>query len=344
MKYVKVEKKLDHVFDKYEKKRKSGGMAFLVEDETGEFSWQKEVGDLRDNHKFATASVTKLYATAILLKLVDEGRCSLDDRISKYLPTDVVSGLHIYKGTDYSFALTVRQLIAQTSGLPDYFTVGIKGDVSVLEKMALDLELGLEEYLTITKKLKPRFAPDTKGKAYYSDINFDLIGLIIENITSITVEDNYKKYIFGPLNLINTYMFTKGMEFDFPGFWMKGHSYKIPNLLAGWPTSGSIISTKTEMMIFLKAFWSGRLFDSKHYEEMGKYHYLQFFPMQYGLGHMRFNSYGAPEIIGHSGSTGVLCYYVPKYKVYITGCINEFNEQKATRFVMRLAHCCRGMK
>ena len=75
-----------------------------------------------------------------------------------------------------------------------------------------------------------------------------------------------------------------------------------------------------------------KLFDKIHYDEMKKYHNIQFYPMQYGLGHMRFASYGAPEIIGHSGS---------KYKVYITGCINEVNEPKATRMALRLAYCCR---
>jgi hypothetical protein len=131
------------------------------------------------------------------------------------------------------------------------------------------------------------------------------------------------------------------MPFDFPGFWIKGYVYKTPNCLSAWPTSGSVISTKTDMMVFLKAFWGGKLFDKSHYEEMKKYNYIQFFPMQYGLGHMRFCAYGSPEIIGHSGSTGVLCYYVPKYKVYITGCMNEMNEAKATRLVLRLADCFR---
>lgn len=320
---------------------KSGGMAFLIEDETGEFRWQKETGDLSNNHKFLIASVTKLYATTVILNLVEEGMIAFDDKMAEYLPHNVVEGLHIYKGIDYSFQLTIRQLVAQTSGLPDYFTVGAKGEVSVIKQIASDPELSLDECLAITKRMNPRFAPDTKGKAYYSDINFDLLRLIIENVTGMSVEENYIKYIYQPLELMETYLYTKGMPYEFPGFWMKNNIYKIPNLLSEWPTSGSIISTKTEMMIFIKAFWGGKLFDKRHYAEMKQYNYIQFFPIQYGLGHMRFASYGAPEIIGHSGSTGVLCYYVPKYKVYITGCINEVNESKAIRMVLRLATCFR---
>ncbi|MDF2821887.1 MAG: hypothetical protein K0R15_2335 [Clostridiales bacterium] len=116
-------------------------------------------------------------------------------------------------------------------------------------------------------------------------------------------------------------------------------TYKVPNLLSGWPASGSVISTKTDMMIFLKAFWNGTLFDKMHLEEMKVYNYIQFYPIQYGVGHMRFKAFGSTEIIGHSGSTGVLCYYAPEYRVYLTGCMNEVNESKATRMVLQLANC-----
>lgn len=339
MKQITVEEKLEKVYFKYEKRMKSEGMAFLVEDETGEFSWQRETGNLKNNHKFTIASVTKLYATTVILNLVDEGKIALEDKIAKYLPHKVLEGLHVYKGKEYSFELTLRQLLSQTSGLPDYFSVALKGGASIEEQFDSDPELSFEECLSINKRLKTRFAPDTKGKAYYSDMNFDLLQPIIESITNMTVEENYNKYIYKPLQLKDTYLFTKGMSYDFPGFWMKNKIHKIPNLLSGWPMSGSMISTKMEMIIFLKAFWGGKLFEQSHYDEMKEHNYIQYFPMQYGLGHMRFAAFGAPEIIGHSGSTGVLCYYVPKYKVYITGCINEVNEAKATRMVLRLANC-----
>lgn len=333
-----TEEKLNKVYDKYQAKMKSSGMAFLVEDATGNFKWQRETGDLVDNQPFAIASVTKLYATTIMLKLVDQGQIALDDRLNNYLPASMLAGIHIYKGTDYSNYLTLRHLLTQTSGLPDYFTESTKDQPSTMQRFSQDPVVTFEENLAITKQLKPHFAPDTKGKAYYSDINFDLLEPLIVTLTNASVAENYQKYIFQPLQLQDTYVYTPGMPYDFPGFWMKGQTYKVPNSLGAWPTSGSLISTKTDMMVFLKAFWTGQLFDAKHYPTMKQYNSIQFYPLKYGLGHMRFKSFGAPEIIGHSGSTGVLCYYCPKYDVFITGCTNEVNEAKGIRIVLQLAN------
>jgi CubicO group peptidase (beta-lactamase class C family) len=296
MKHLRLEERLDLIYNKYEKIMKSEGMAFLIEDDNNETRWQKETGALRDNHKFLIASVTKLYTTTVILNLVDEGRITLDSKICENLPAEIIEGLHIYKGTDYPRQLTIRQLIAQTSGLPDYYSESPKGSISIDKQFASDPIVSFDKALAITKQLRPRFIPDSKGKAYYSDINFDLLGKIIENVTNMTVAENFEKYIYKPLHLHHTYMFEKDMEFDFPGFWVKGNIYKIPNLLAGWPASGSVISTNTDMMIFLKAFWNGILFNKSHLNEMKVYHYIQFFPMQYGMGHMSdYFTVEAPE-------------------------------------------------
>lgn len=334
-----LEQRLERVYAQYEGKMKSEGMAFQVEDGKGEFKWQRETGALKGDKSFPVASVTKLYVTAVIMKLVDEGKLSLESKIAQYLPREVVQGLHIYKGKDYSEEITIKQLIAQTSGLPDYYTEGVKGKPPLEQQIGEDPELCFEEVLTLNKQLSPHFEPDKKGKAFYSDMNFDLLGQIIENVTHKTLNESFNEYIYQPLGLKNTYVFEKGMAFDFPSIWIKGQSYKIPNLLASMGASGGIVATKTEMMLFLKAFWQGRVFDKSHLEEMKKYNSIQFFPMQYGVGHMRYKMPGAPEIIGHSGSTGVLCYYVPQYDVYITGCINEVDEAKATQMVLELADC-----
>lgn len=50
------------------------------------------------------------------------------------------------------------------------------------------------------------FAPDTKGKATYSDTNFQLLGKIIEIITNKSYSDNCEELIIKPLKLSNTYL------------------------------------------------------------------------------------------------------------------------------------------
>jgi len=92
--------------------------------------------------------------------------------------------LHIFKGVDYSNSLTVKNLLAHTSGLPDYFEDNSEERKSLLLKLHEGVDHGwsFEKIMEISKKMTPKFAPNTKGKAYYSDTNFQLLGKITENI------------------------------------------------------------------------------------------------------------------------------------------------------------------
>ena len=339
MKHMTLTERLDYVFDKYEEKSKSGGMAFLVEDETG-FTWSSESGDLQNDKEYPIASITKLYTTAVIFCMEEEGKLSLDDKIAQYLSAEVIEGIHIYKGKDYSGDITIKQLLSQTSGLPDYYTQDSKNYAALSKTFSTDQGVSFDEILLRTKELKPHFNPGEKDKAYYSDLNFDLLGKIIEQMSGDSLENNYKKYIYDKLGIQSTYLFQPGMEFDFPGVWYQGEIYKVPNILATVGASGGIVSTKTDNMKFIKAFFNGELFSKDYMKVMTEqYRSLQFFPMQYGTGIMRFKMPVSPQLIGHSGSTGTLCYYSPQYQIYITGSINECNEVKSTQIAAELANC-----
>jgi D-alanyl-D-alanine carboxypeptidase len=72
---------------------------------------------MRPDTPYFIASVTKMYAAAIVLRLHQEKRIHLDEPISQYLPASLTRGIHSYKGTDYSDQIKVFQLVNQTSGL-----------------------------------------------------------------------------------------------------------------------------------------------------------------------------------------------------------------------------------
>lgn len=333
----KVEK-LEKVFKVYRKKLQSNGMSVRIENGTGTFTWEHSCGDLEGDQKYLIASVTKLFATTVLLNLIAEGKISFEDKISIYLPKEYIEGLHVYKGIEYSDKLTIKHLMTQTSGLPDYFTESTKDGVSGVKLLKQDLILTLDETVNRTKRLPAKFAPGSKKRSYYSDINWDLFLPIIEGVTEMSMTECYDKYIIKPLKLSNTFLFTEGMEFSFPGVWIDDGIYKIPKLLLGWPVSGSIISTNRDMITFIKAFFEGKLFPKELFEKENAYHYSQYIPLEYGLGNMRFRYPGIPTLYGHSGASGVVCYYSPKYDMYISACINELNEEKATRMLARFAY------
>lgn len=332
--------KLDQTYDKYEKKMKSGGMACYIESGDGKYQWLRESGNMVNGKRYGIASVSKLFTTVLILNLVDEGTIKLTDPIKNYLPEHVMSQLHVRKGIDYSNQITIKNLLAQTSGLPDYYTETLKGDLETDEFLPDNPEDMLEQILIWNKKLKPKFSPLKENKAYYSDLNFDLLGLLVEIVTKRSFRDNLVKYMIEPLQLHETDLLHKDEPYDFPGIYLNGKIIRPRNILLNSPASGGVLSTIKETMIFLKAFWQGKLFSPEHLPFMKVYHYLQFIPMQYGVGHMRFKQPGFPEIIGHTGSTGVIAYYMPKYDTYITGVINECNESKVIRIAAQLLLSC----
>jgi CubicO group peptidase (beta-lactamase class C family) len=161
----------------------------LVENTKGDFSESFGYGGHDVDSPMIAASVTKLFTTTAVLILCEQGRLSLDDTLSRFFSRDVLSGLHVFKGHEYSFDLTVSDLLFQTSGLPDAFE-GWNNKNSILWKAIMegDTYFTFEQYLDEVKSLTPRFAPNTRKKAYYANMNFDLLGEILEKVTGMPLE------------------------------------------------------------------------------------------------------------------------------------------------------------
>lgn len=314
----------------------------FIENSTGDFSEIYTYGGRSIDSPMVVASVTKMFTTTCIIKLVEENRLSLADKISLYIDNDILSGLHVYKGVEYSFDITVSDLLYQTSGLPDYFTN------SELVKNAIynqDVYLTFEQYTEETKKLSPRFAPNS-GKAYYADINFDILGVILENVMSLPLDEIYKQYIFEPLGMINTYLPVNEDDFV-PHLYNASERIERPLLIASFRASGGCISTARDMMVFNKAFWNGEIFDKAILETLSGYNKLQFemTPITYGGGYMGISLNGINtfflakgNLMGHSGSTGSLLFYYPERDLFFIGDFAQIeNPGLSVRFAIMLA-------
>ncbi len=93
---------------------------------------------------------------------VDAGKLDLDAPLTAYLPSEQLRGIHVYDGTDYSDQLKIYQLIAQTSGLPDYFEGGIADDL----RENRDRAYSVDDVLEIARNTPAVAAPES-GKAHY---------------------------------------------------------------------------------------------------------------------------------------------------------------------------------
>jgi len=143
------------------------------------------------------ASVTKLFTATAVMHLYEQGALSLDDTIDRYLPADLINGIHVYEGHDYSREITIRQLLSHTSGLPDYYEDKAADGSSLFELLIQDPERNwsVDEMIARARdEMTPHFAPGTS--AYYSDTNYLLLGKIIESVTGKPLESVFSELLF----------------------------------------------------------------------------------------------------------------------------------------------------
>ncbi|MEM8894716.1 MAG: serine hydrolase domain-containing protein [Bacteroidota bacterium] len=283
---------------------------------------------------FYVASIGKTFTATIIMQLIEEGLLESDELLVNLLPEKTTSGLHVLNGVDFTDVITVHQLLNHTSGLPDYFEdMPIKG----ANMMALLFESPNrfwepEELIEFTKQnFKPHFAP---GKRYhYSDTEYILIGLIIEQLTRQALHDTFTERIFKPLNMRRTAMNLRSQPLDrttpvFAPMYAGGHEIsKLTSLSADW-AGGGITSTTSELITFHKALVAGKLISKEAYTQMQNWiHESQGTYYGYGLRKWEFQELSdqLPPItlVGHSGSTGSYMYYAPELGTYFAGTFNQ---------------------
>ncbi len=304
------------------------GAVFQVLSDDENLDLTSASGELKADSPYYIASINKLFISALILKLSAENKFNIHDKISKYLPGDVVRGLHVHQGTDYSNVLSVAHLLSHTSGLPCYLT-----DRQANGKKAMaELEAGvdqawpMERVIQEVKRMKTHFPPGKEGRAKYSDTNYQILSLIIENISGEPANIVLKN-LFRALNLRQTAVCEDAGDVAFAPIRYKSEIRHLPLFLAS--TKNDIISTAKDQMTFLRAFFGGYFFPKEKVNDLAKWNRI-FFPFSYGIGIQKFHLprllspfQPVPEMVGHSGSTGSVAFYVPELGLSITGTTNQ---------------------
>ncbi|MFY0675326.1 MAG: beta-lactamase family protein [Bacteroidia bacterium] len=334
-----TEQKLEEILIKQVNGKNIFGATVSIE--SPDFSWKSAKGNFELSSQYFIASTSKLYTSVIIFQMVDEGKLDLNDRISNYLDAEIIDGLHVLDGTDYSNEITIKHLLSNTSGLPDYFEgKDDEGSALVDELMnENDNAWTFEECIARSKTMEPEFAPGEKGKALYSDTNFQLLGMIIEKVTGASISHAFSERIFEPLGLNNTYLYLDENDNRPKKMYYKKDELNIPKAMTSFKADGGIVSTVDESMIFIKAFFNGGLFDQKHISNGAVFNKI-FYPNEYGVGYMRYklpDFYNVPYFIGHSGLSGAFAWYCPEKDAFITGTVNQLNKPGTSyRMIIRM--------
>jgi D-alanyl-D-alanine carboxypeptidase len=67
------------------------------------------------------ASAGKLFTAVLLAILYEQGNLSFEGPLADFLDSDLLDGLHVFKGRDYTRQIRLKHLLNHTSGLHDYF-------------------------------------------------------------------------------------------------------------------------------------------------------------------------------------------------------------------------------
>lgn len=308
------------------------GIVVRVEQPGREFSWSTSCGAITDATPFFIASTTKLYTTAIIRRLIDRSVLSIDDRLIDRVAPGEVDGLHVLRGTDHTSSITLRHLLAHTSGLPDYFSGRSprRGEPSLEKRVRghVDVSWNSHDVVQWTRDRGGVFAPGRGRRARYSDTNFQLLGRVIEHATSTSYRQALENEVIGPLGLNDTWLYVDPADRRPLALRDGRRELCIPNAMVSFGPDGGVVATAADLMAFLRAFHTGVLFDDLD-PFSGEYRRV-FFPLQAGVGHLRFRLPRAmwlrgtpPDLRGHSGLSGAFAFVDVDSGTYLAGTVND---------------------
>jgi D-alanyl-D-alanine carboxypeptidase len=333
------------------------GVELAVAKGDGSFSWSGAAGTadphartrLTSDTPIYIASVTKVYIAALVMRLAQDKRMSLDDPAAKYLPAGLVAGIDFYRGRDYSREVTIRELVSMTSGIPDYYEEKGKNGKTGYDLFLEDPAKTWTPEETIDRartELKAHFAPGTG--VYYSDTNYQLLGKVIEKVTHTTLAKALQRYELGPIGLRHTWLIGSPEPPGLPApAHVFDHNRDITTVRSeDYWADGGLVSTPADMIAFLTALNDGRLISPASLQTMQTWRDRDGSPTppfpgsQYGYGLWRLQMTGAMGVLngltpswGASGSDGSFLYYSKDRDLYMAGSVNS-TSSSATPFLL----------
>jgi D-alanyl-D-alanine carboxypeptidase len=244
------------------------GVLLLLQDGTGTRVRVHGLADrdravpVRVGARFRVGSVTKTFVATVVLQLVAEERIRLGDTVEEWLPGLVPGGRRI----------TVRQLLSHTSGLFDYVE-----DPRVFAPYARDPGHVWDprRLVEIAVSHPPPFPP---GRRFaYSSTNYVLLGLIVEQATDTSLEQQLQGRIFEPLGLDRTSFssvfvgrnFVHGHRAPSHQGVVTGPPVDISDQAATWTwAAGAIVSSAEDLRRFFASLLAGRLLPPRLLREM----------------------------------------------------------------------------
>jgi D-alanyl-D-alanine carboxypeptidase len=300
--------KLDQFFDRLAEKNKAMGSLIIAKD--GNVLYSRAIGYSQINgiekkpltavNRFRIGSITKMFTSAMILQLIEEGKLKLTDTLDKFFPQ-----------IPNANKITIAQILAHRSGIPNIMREqNSQGNVKTIP-------MTKDEHLALIVKATPDFEPDTKS--LYSNSGYFVLGLIIEKLTGKSYEEALKQRITAKIGLGDTYTANGNIDvnknesltyFMLPGGDWKPVPETHPSILFG---AGAIVSTPHDLAKFIQALFDGKLVSQESLNQMKTLRDGE------GFGMVTF-TFAGKTFYGHTGGAdnyGAWVAYLPEEKLAV---------------------------
>jgi D-alanyl-D-alanine carboxypeptidase len=230
---------------------------------------------MRPQDAFAIASITKPLVATGVLRLVEQGQLSLDDTVEELLPGLVPGGDRV----------TLEHLLSHQSGLAD----------------ETDAEYGdpPEQAVRAATARPSMFEPG--AKTWYANVNFDLLGLALQEVTGRPLSEVLSTQVFSPARMTSSWLDsppTEATAGDVHGY---DDGQDVTGSRRDWFAAGGAVSSARDLSRFLQALLGGDLLPPEVVDDMTTAHgSLMNMGGDYGLGIWRQEA-ACGRVIGHSG-------------------------------------------
>ncbi len=209
---------------------------------------------LSPDQVFRLGSVTKQMAAAGVLKLAEDGKLSLDDPLTKFVPG--------YPGGD---KVTVRMLLNHTSGIRSYT------DMPGVMEGPIQKTVTTAQLIDTFKNEKPDFAP---GKGWhYNNSGYVLVGAVIEAASGMPWHAYLQEALFKPLGMRHTGYGNEDIAVipgHVTGYTRVGDHWALARYLSMTQphAAGALVSTLDDMKKWNRALHEGRVLRAESYRAM----------------------------------------------------------------------------
>ena len=207
------------------------------------FADAKRASKVTPETRFGMASGSKMFTALAIAQLAEKGKLSYSDPLSKYFPD--------FPNAAFAKKATLHHLLSHTSGVKEYWTDEYEKNWQKIRDN--------KQMLPWVYKVCTDFEPGAKFQ--YSNSNFILAGLIVEQVSGLDYYEYVRKHITAPLGMTRTDFYLRsGTVTDLAEPLKKGATgWEIAELGARGTSAGGCYSTPREMLKFARGLAGSKL-------------------------------------------------------------------------------------